>query len=176
MKIINQIIETDYRQAWRIINAMQTNTIFNDLLIIARLSCYLDRMDIVKKTKQYGYQAIKIEKLKKPFPVNLIPIASPYYFYLFDINLNHIYDLAFSCNDCLMFELAFIDRGNFKDLKNMLLASRNTLHHEFATLGLKCEKFFLCGFDFDDPYFYSGVSQAVMYNFIPDYLSIYFSE
>lgn len=168
------IRETDCKQAWRLIRAMQTNMVFNNWSVVVRLSCYLEKALIAEKIQRNGYLPAQIRKFKRPFPLNLLPVPAPHYFHLFDIRLAHIADLALSCNDYLMFELAFIDKAAADNLKNRLAVSENTLYVDFLTLGAECSEFFVCGFDFDDPVFSSGVSQALNHNFIPNYLKHYF--
>ncbi|HFA3443378.1 TPA: hypothetical protein WLS40_002201, partial [Neisseria gonorrhoeae] len=96
-------------------------------------------------------------------------------FYLYDTHLNQIYDLAWSCNDFLMFEIFILDRESIKYIdKDKLFKSGETLYSNFKSIKNQCKNYFFCGFDFDAPYFKSGVSQVADYNFVPDAFSLFF--
>ncbi|HGG9423195.1 TPA: hypothetical protein ACJJ7K_002027 [Neisseria meningitidis] len=126
-KIIDsKVRETNFNQAWRVIRAMQIDNISDEQVVIVRMSCYLQNVllsseclvifrmscylkkdEIFKNIERYGYQSSDIKKISPPFPLNILPVPKPYYFYLYDTHLNQIYDLAWSCNDFLMFEYLF---------------------------------------------------------------------
>ncbi|WP_259676677.1 hypothetical protein [Neisseria meningitidis] len=107
-KIIDsKVRETNFNQAWRVIRAMQIDNISDEQVVIVRMSCYLKKDEIFKNIERYGYQSSDIKKISSPFPLNILPAPKPYYFYLYDTHLNQIYDLAWSCNDFLMFEYLF---------------------------------------------------------------------
>ncbi|EPF8599382.1 TPA: hypothetical protein ACSIGM_000314, partial [Neisseria gonorrhoeae] len=94
-KIINsKVRETNFNQAWRVIRAMQINNISDEQVMIVRMSCYLKKDEIFKNIERYGYQSSDIKKINPPFPLNILPVPKPYYFYLYDTHLNQIYDLA----------------------------------------------------------------------------------
>ncbi|ENV6658195.1 TPA: hypothetical protein WLE33_002109, partial [Neisseria gonorrhoeae] len=96
-KIINsKVRETNFNQAWRVIRAMQINNISDEQVMIVRMSCYLKKDEIFKNIERYGYQSSDIKKINPPFPLNILPVPKPYYFYLYDTHLNQIYDLAWS--------------------------------------------------------------------------------
>ena len=162
-------VEISSEKAWRVIRAMQTESVSDDLMVVARLSCYMEKHVIRETIQNNGYKA-EIRKFKKPFPFNLLPIPSPFYFHLYDINLKNIYHLASSCNSYLMFEVAVINKNRDGQFKNNLISSKNTLYEDFLSLSSDCEKFFICGFDFQ-----SGTSQVVHCNFVPDFLALYFN-
>ena len=172
------ITETSYDRAWRVIRAMQTKAELEDIIIVCRISCYLKKAEIHEKIQQYDYtyKVSPIKTLRKPFPFNFLPIPSPNYFYLYDAGLYHIYDLASACNDFLMFEILFTDRKSSRLIKETTLASSNTLYDDFLPIRTQFKRYFFCGFDFDDPFFKSGISQALRYNFVPDCLSVYFQN
>ncbi|HFC3690472.1 TPA: hypothetical protein ACKNZR_002175, partial [Neisseria gonorrhoeae] len=93
-KIINsKVRETNFNQAWRVIRAMQINNISDEQVMIVRMSCYLKKDEIFKNIERYGYQSSDIKKINPPFPLNILPVPKPYYFYLYDTHLNQIYDL-----------------------------------------------------------------------------------
>lgn len=171
-----KVTETSFEQAWRVILAMQTDRLFQDFVVIARISCYLGKTVIAGNIEKCNYSIPKIKKFRKKFPFNLLPIPSPNYFYLYDINLCHIYDLALLCDDYLMFEIAFIDKNNSDIFKEIISSSEDTLYSDMKNINVTNGRYFFCGFDFDDPTFSSGVSKATCYNFIPDYLSNYFKN
>lgn len=83
------------------------DNISDEQVVIVRMSCYLKKNEIFKNIERYGYQSSDIKKISPPFPLNILPVPKPYYFYLYDTHLNQIYDLAWSCNDFLMFEYLF---------------------------------------------------------------------
>ncbi|EPI1875867.1 TPA: hypothetical protein ACLUKU_001511, partial [Neisseria gonorrhoeae] len=92
-KIINsKVRETNFNQAWRVIRAMQINNISDEQVMIVRMSCYLKKDEIFKNIERYGYQSSDIKKINPPFPLNILPVPKPYYFYLYDTHLNQIYD------------------------------------------------------------------------------------
>ncbi|HFA1441668.1 TPA: hypothetical protein ACKN7D_002083, partial [Neisseria gonorrhoeae] len=94
-KIINsKVRETNFNQAWRVIRAMQINNISDEQVMIVKMSCYLKKDEIFKNIERYGYQSSDIKKINPPFPLNILPVPKPYYFYLYDTHLNQIYDLA----------------------------------------------------------------------------------
>ncbi|EMS1934626.1 TPA: hypothetical protein WLT07_001429, partial [Neisseria gonorrhoeae] len=96
-KIINsKVRETNFNQAWRVIRAMQINNISDEQVMIVKMSCYLKKDEIFKNIERYGYQSSDIKKINPPFPLNILPVPKPYYFYLYDTHLNQIYDLAWS--------------------------------------------------------------------------------
>ncbi|HGG8682539.1 TPA: hypothetical protein ACJJUB_002191, partial [Neisseria meningitidis] len=114
-KIIDsKVRETNFNQAWRVIRAMQIDNISDEQVVIVRMSCYLKKDEIFKNIERYGYQSSDIKKISSPFPLNILPAPKPYYFYLYDTHLNQIYDLAWSCNDFLMFEIFILDRESIK--------------------------------------------------------------
>ncbi|EPH7430852.1 TPA: hypothetical protein ACKJ9M_001577, partial [Neisseria gonorrhoeae] len=91
-KIINsKVRETNFNQAWRVIRAMQINNISDEQVMIVRMSCYLKKDEIFKNIERYGYQSSDIKKINPPFPLNILPVPKPYYFYLYDTHLNQIY-------------------------------------------------------------------------------------
>ncbi|HFB8383860.1 TPA: hypothetical protein ACKN5O_000706, partial [Neisseria gonorrhoeae] len=93
-KIINsKVRETNFNQAWRVIRAMQINNISDEQVMIVKMSCYLKKDEIFKNIERYGYQSSDIKKINPPFPLNILPVPKPYYFYLYDTHLNQIYDL-----------------------------------------------------------------------------------
>lgn len=94
---------------------MQINNISDEQVMIVKMSCYLKKDEIFKNIERYGYQSSDIKKINPPFPLNILPVPKPYYFYLYDTHLNQIYDLAWSCNDFLMFEIFILDRERYKD-------------------------------------------------------------
>lgn len=175
-KIINsKVRETNFNQAWRVIRAMQIDNISDEQVVIVRMSCYLKKDEIFKNIERYGYQSSDIKKISPPFPLNILPAPKPYYFYLYDTHLNQIYDLAWSCNDFLMFEIFILDRESIKYIdKDKLFKSGETLYSNFKSIKNQCKNYFFCGFDFDAPYFKSGVSQVADYNFVPDAFSLFF--
>ncbi|EPH3526424.1 hypothetical protein GVE63_001540, partial [Neisseria gonorrhoeae] len=82
-KIINsKVRETNFNQAWRVIRAMQINNISDEQVMIVRMSCYLKKDEIFKYIERYGYQSSDIKKINPPFPLNILPVPKPYYFYL----------------------------------------------------------------------------------------------
>ncbi|EPG0269213.1 TPA: hypothetical protein ACKN1U_002065, partial [Neisseria gonorrhoeae] len=84
-KIINsKVRETNFNQAWRVIRAMQINNISDEQVMIVRMSCYLKKDEIFKNIERYGYQSSDIKKINPPFPLNILPVPKPYYFYLYD--------------------------------------------------------------------------------------------
>ncbi|EPG0103859.1 TPA: hypothetical protein ACFAQ8_001734, partial [Neisseria gonorrhoeae] len=88
-KIINsKVRETNFNQAWRVIRAMQINNISDEQVMIVRMSCYLKKDEIFKNIERYGYQSSDIKKINPPFPLNILPVPKPYYFYLYDTHLN----------------------------------------------------------------------------------------
>ncbi|EPI0562763.1 hypothetical protein E5O48_001668, partial [Neisseria gonorrhoeae] len=90
-KIINsKVRETNFNQAWRVIRAMQINNISDEQVMIVRMSCYLKKDEIFKNIERYGYQSSDIKKINPPFPLNILPVPKPYYFYLYDTHLNQI--------------------------------------------------------------------------------------
>ncbi|HGL5575725.1 TPA: hypothetical protein ACKNWZ_001320, partial [Neisseria gonorrhoeae] len=92
-KIINsKVRETNFNQAWRVIRAMQINNISDEQVMIVKMSCYLKKDEIFKNIERYGYQSSDIKKINPPFPLNILPVPKPYYFYLYDTHLNQIYD------------------------------------------------------------------------------------
>ncbi|ENY4804060.1 TPA: hypothetical protein ACFJBE_001761, partial [Neisseria gonorrhoeae] len=91
-KIINsKVRETNFNQAWRVIRAMQINNISDEQVMIVKMSCYLKKDEIFKNIERYGYQSSDIKKINPPFPLNILPVPKPYYFYLYDTHLNQIY-------------------------------------------------------------------------------------
>ncbi|ENY4809318.1 hypothetical protein CW258_001563, partial [Neisseria gonorrhoeae] len=87
-KIINsKVRETNFNQAWRVIRAMQINNISDEQVMIVRMSCYLKKDEIFKNIERYGYQSSDIKKINPPFPLNILPVPKPYYFYLYDTHL-----------------------------------------------------------------------------------------
>ncbi|EPF9364879.1 TPA: hypothetical protein ACKFEN_001464, partial [Neisseria gonorrhoeae] len=83
-KIINsKVRETNFNQAWRVIRAMQINNISDEQVMIVRMSCYLKKDEIFKNIERYGYQSSDIKKINPPFPLNILPVPKPYYFYLY---------------------------------------------------------------------------------------------
>ncbi|EPG0137958.1 hypothetical protein GKY10_001698, partial [Neisseria gonorrhoeae] len=88
-KIINsKVRETNFNQAWRVIRAMQINNISDEQVMIVKMSCYLKKDEIFKNIERYGYQSSDIKKINPPFPLNILPVPKPYYFYLYDTHLN----------------------------------------------------------------------------------------
>ncbi|EPI0590277.1 TPA: hypothetical protein ACFJDV_001716, partial [Neisseria gonorrhoeae] len=84
-KIINsKVRETNFNQAWRVIRAMQINNISDEQVMIVKMSCYLKKDEIFKNIERYGYQSSDIKKINPPFPLNILPVPKPYYFYLYD--------------------------------------------------------------------------------------------
>lgn len=82
-KIINsKVRETNFNQAWRVIRAMQINNISDEQVMIVKMSCYLKKDEIFKNIERYGYQSSDIKKINPPFPLNILPVPKPYYFYL----------------------------------------------------------------------------------------------
>ncbi|EPI0110816.1 TPA: hypothetical protein ACKKAM_002099, partial [Neisseria gonorrhoeae] len=87
-KIINsKVRETNFNQAWRVIRAMQINNISDEQVMIVKMSCYLKKDEIFKNIERYGYQSSDIKKINPPFPLNILPVPKPYYFYLYDTHL-----------------------------------------------------------------------------------------
>lgn len=161
--------------AWRIIYDMQAHTLLsNNHIIAVRISCYKDKKILNQLIQNLFGICVDIQKFKKPFPLNLLPIPSPHYFYLVMKDFQHVFDLAKLCDDFLMFEIAIIDEISFDAVKTTILNSGHTLYENMVDLSHKCQTFFMCGFDFDDPDYESGVSQVAYFNFIPNNLSLYF--
>ncbi|HFC8089621.1 TPA: hypothetical protein ACFPAW_001376, partial [Neisseria meningitidis] len=135
-KIIDsKVRETNFNQAWRVIRAMQIDNISDEQVVIVRMSCYLKKDEIFKNIERYGYQSSDIKKISSPFPLNILPAPKPYYFYLYDTHLNQIYDLAWSCNDFLMFEIFILDRESIKYIdKDKLFKSGETLYSNFKSI------------------------------------------
>lgn len=171
---IFQKTEISRELAWRIISAMQVGILDTDLLAIVRISCYQNREIIQKSIRQFYSIQTDIKKFPKPFPLNLLPIPSSYYFYLYDVNINHIYELAKLCDEFLMFEIAILDKKGAEIIRKIILNSRDTLYTNIIHFSHQCQCFFMCGFDFDDLDFESGVSKVAHFNFIPTHLSLYF--
>ncbi|HGK6023123.1 TPA: hypothetical protein ACJ3FB_002205, partial [Neisseria meningitidis] len=87
-KIIDsKVRETNFNQAWRVIRAMQIDNISDEQVVIVRMSCYLKKDEIFKNIERYGYQSSDIKKISPPFPLNILPVPKPYYFYLYDTHL-----------------------------------------------------------------------------------------
>ncbi|HGO8545641.1 TPA: hypothetical protein ACLBAL_001225 [Neisseria meningitidis] len=143
-KIIDsKVRETNFNQAWRVIRAMQIDNISDEQVVIVRMSCYLKKDEIFKNIERYGYQSSDIKKISSPFPLNILPAPKPYYFYLYDTHLNQIYDLAWSCNDFLMFEIFILDRESIKYIdKDKLFKSRETLYSNFKSIKNQCKNYF----------------------------------
>nr|WP_196979437.1 hypothetical protein [Neisseria meningitidis] len=144
-KIIDsKVRETNFNQAWRVIRAMQIDNISDEQVVIVRMSCYLKKDEIFKNIERYGYQSSDIKKISSPFPLNILPAPKPYYFYLYDTHLNQIYDLAWSCNDFLMFEIFILDRESIKYIdKDKLFKSGETLYSNFKSIKNQCKIIFL---------------------------------
>nr|WP_257393339.1 hypothetical protein [Neisseria meningitidis] len=144
-KIIDsKVRETNFNQAWRVIRAMQIDNISDEQVVIVRMSCYLKKDEIFKNIERYGYQSSDIKKISSPFPLNILPAPKPYYFYLYDTHLNQIYDLAWSCNDFLMFEIFILDRESIKYIdKDKLFKSGETLYSNFKSIKNQCKNYFL---------------------------------
>ncbi len=166
-----QLEESSYDQAWRVISAMQTDDTFNDFLIIVRMSCHIDKATIRDSIKKYCYPDTDIKKLKAPWRYLLLP--RPNCFCLYDIGLKNIHDLAQSCWLFLQFEILFIDRDAEYNLKQ-LIAPENSLYSAFEKIKTQVNQYFFCQFDTDNPHFESDVSKVTDYNFVPDYLKLYF--
>ncbi|ENV2106215.1 TPA: hypothetical protein ACOB0L_001074 [Neisseria gonorrhoeae] len=147
-KIINsKVRETNFNQAWRVIRAMQINNISDEQVMIVKMSCYLKKDEIFKNIERYGYQSSDIKKINPPFPLNILPVPKPYYFYLYDTHLNQIYDLAWSCNDFLMFEIFILDRESIKYIdKDKLFKSGETLYSNFKSIKNQCKNYFFLRF------------------------------
>ncbi|HGO8736225.1 TPA: hypothetical protein ACLBCN_001154 [Neisseria meningitidis] len=143
-KIIDsKVRETNFNQAWRVIRAMQIDNISDEQIVIVRMSCYLKKDEIFKNIERYGYQSSDIKKISSPFPLNILPAPKPYYFYLYDTHLNQIYDLAWSCNDFLMFEIFILDRESIKYIdKDKLFKSGETLYSNFKSIKNQCKNYF----------------------------------
>ncbi|HGO8034963.1 TPA: hypothetical protein ACLAZJ_000004 [Neisseria meningitidis] len=143
-KIIDsKVRETNFNQAWRVIRAMQIDNISDEQVVIVRMSCYLKKDEIFKNIERYGYQSSDIKKISSPFPLNILPAPKPYYFYLYDTHLNQIYDLAWSCNDFLMFEIFILDRESIKYIdKDKLFKSGETLYSNFKSIKNQCKNYF----------------------------------
>ncbi|ENX3395785.1 hypothetical protein V5G15_00815 [Neisseria gonorrhoeae] len=143
-KIINsKVRETNFNQAWRVIRAMQINNISDEQVMIVRMSCYLKKDEIFKNIERYGYQSSDIKKINPPFPLNILPVPKPYYFYLYDTHLNQIYDLAWSCNDFLIFEIFILDRESIKYIdRDKLFKSGETLYLNFKSIKNQCKNYF----------------------------------
>ncbi|HFC7465659.1 TPA: hypothetical protein ACFORP_001073 [Neisseria meningitidis] len=147
-KIIDsKVRETNFNQAWRVIRAMQIDNISDEQVVIVRMSCYLKKDEIFKNIERYGYQSSDIKKISPPFPLNILPAPKPYYFYLYDTHLNQIYDLAWSCNDFLMFEIFILDRESIKYIdKDKLFKSGETLYSNFKSIKNQCKNYFFLRF------------------------------
>lgn len=171
-----EVKESSYEQAWRIIRAMQTGQVFSEFAIITRMCCFRKKENILSSLADYGYDAAKIKKLHLPFWLKILPIPRSNCFSLYDIQLNHIYDLAKACDEFLFFEILFLDRKSAEKFKDKLMGqySNEHLYAAFSSVKAQCEKYFFCGFDLDDPNFESGVAHVSDYNFTPEYLNLYF--
>ena len=168
------IRKNEISQAWRIIRAMQQGSIPNGICTIIRISCYLKPYEIKKHLGRFNYHTDQIRKFKPPFPLNWLPIPAPNYFYLIDIDLERIDDLANTCNDFLMFEAAFVSRSHINKIRQQLADSDKTLHEDSAIWQKWNWQFFMVGFDFDPPNLSDGVIQVWRGNSVPDFLKVYF--
>ncbi len=122
---------------------MQINNISDEQVMIVRMSCYLKKDEIFKNIERYGYQSSDIKKINPPFPLNILPVPKPYYFYLYDTHLNQIYDLAWSCNDFLIFEIFILDRESIKYIdRDKLFKPGETLYLNFKSIKNQCKNYF----------------------------------
>ena len=165
--------EISFEKAWRVIRAMQTDKVFDNWIIIVRFSCHVNNKTILDNIKNYNYPRPIIKKLKAPLLYYLLP--RPNCFCLYDTHLKNIYYLAKSCSLFLQFEILFIDKGKDYDLKKNILPEEQ-LYTGFLKIKDKVGKYFFCQLDTDNPHFASNTSQATDYNFVPDYLHLYFRQ
>ncbi|UOP04686.1 hypothetical protein [Conchiformibius kuhniae] len=137
------LTEISHKRAWRIIRAMQTEVVLDDTFILVRLSCYLNPSLIANNIEKCGYSrsVSEIKKLQVPFPLNLLPIPRPYYFYIFNAKLNQIFDLALSCDDHLMFEILISENRNTNQIEQ-ICCDGNTLYEDSLALNSFCKKYF----------------------------------
>lgn len=172
-KIINyNKKEISHERAWRIIHDITHMTPLNDHMTIVRIACHKDKKLLGQYVAHFFDVCADIKKIKRSFPLNLLP--SPYYFHIFIRDFQYLFDLAKLCDNFLMFEIAVVDEISFNEIKEYILNSDKTLYENMIDLSYKCQTFFMCGFDFDDPEYESGVSQVAHFNFVPNYLSLYF--
>ena len=94
---------------------------------------------------------------------------------LYDTNLSNIYCLTQACSLFLQFEILFIDKDKDYDLKGNIVPEE-LLYTGFLKIKDKVGKYFFCQLDTDNPHFTSDASQATDYNFVPDYLRLYFRQ
>lgn len=101
------------------------------------------RLRLLNILQNMAIPLLPILKNRVSFPLNILPVPKPYYFHLYDIETNHIYDLAWSCNDFLMFEMFVADRESIGKIgKEKFLKSEETLYTDFESVKKRCEQYF----------------------------------
>jgi hypothetical protein len=162
--------EITRERAWRILRDLSGFIMPQEKTIIIRISSFKGEKKLRYIFSQYEIEILYLQKFKKPWPYNFLPIPAPNIVLSQMNTLNTLESLARDCDEYLLIEVLIIS----SNIANEIVS--NITQDSLSNFLTNCpdSDYFFYGVDFDNPESSTDVMESYSFNYIPSTVGIYF--